>query len=147
MDPAQRQQVLLVLEAEQLLHVLHVAEIRTGRLFRDHDVGQRELIVRLSARDNQTDGRETQDLRVQRLVLGGFHHGDTRRRFSPVFHRGLHTFLSLGPCWNRPAGGNGTSGLWEPPPAADPPPSELQHKTNAHMSTATRQHCTALCLY
>lgn len=58
MDPAQRQQVLLVLEAEQFLHVLHVAEIRTGRLFGDHDVSQNELIVSLRARDNRTDRKE-----------------------------------------------------------------------------------------
>ena len=58
MDPAQRQQVLLVLEAEQFLHVLHVAEIWTGRLFRDHDVSQHKLILLLRARDIHTDRRE-----------------------------------------------------------------------------------------
>lgn len=58
MDPAKRQQVLLVLETEQFLHVLHVAEIWTSRLFRDHDVSQHELIVRLRARDHHTDRRE-----------------------------------------------------------------------------------------
>lgn len=45
MDPAKRQQVLLVLVTEQFLDVLHVTEIGTSRLFRDHDMSQHELIV------------------------------------------------------------------------------------------------------
>lgn len=52
-DPAQRQQVMLILEAEQLLHVLHVAEIRAGGLFGDYDVSQRELVVRLRMRERR----------------------------------------------------------------------------------------------
>lgn len=58
MDPAERQQVLLVLETKQFLHVLHVTEVWTGRLFRDHDVGQHELIVCLRVRDHQSDRKE-----------------------------------------------------------------------------------------
>lgn len=58
MDPAECQQVLLVLETKQFLHVLHVTEVWTGRLFRDHDVGQRELIVCLRVRDRQRGGSE-----------------------------------------------------------------------------------------
>lgn len=52
-DPAQRQQVMLILEAEQLLHVLHVAEIRAGGLFGDYNVSQRELVVRLRMRERR----------------------------------------------------------------------------------------------
>lgn len=55
MDPAQCQQVLLVLEAEQFLHILHVTEIWTGRLFRDHDMSQHKLIVLLKKRKRVSD--------------------------------------------------------------------------------------------
>lgn len=57
MDPAERQQVLVVLETEQFLHVLHVTEIWTSRLFRDHYMSQHELIVRLRARQEREGER------------------------------------------------------------------------------------------
>lgn len=58
MDPAERQQVLVVLETEQFLHILHVTEIWTSRLFWDHYMSQHELIVRLRVRDHHTERRE-----------------------------------------------------------------------------------------
>jgi len=61
MDPPQSQQVLLVLETEQLLYILHVAEIRASRLFWDHNVSQHELIVRLRARDIHNGQREERE--------------------------------------------------------------------------------------
>lgn len=60
-DPAECQQVVLVLEAEQFLHVLHVAVVGTGRLFGDDHVCQQKLVVCLRARQHQSvkSGRET----------------------------------------------------------------------------------------
>lgn len=61
MDPAKCQQVVLVLEAEQFLHVLHVAVVGAGRLFGDDHMCQQKLIVCLRARQHQSDksGKET----------------------------------------------------------------------------------------
>lgn len=55
MYPAERQQVVLVLEAEQLLHVLHVAVVGAGRLLGDNHVCQQKLVVHLRAREHQSD--------------------------------------------------------------------------------------------
>lgn len=54
MNPAQGQEVMLVLEPKELLHVLHVAVVRAGRLFGHDDVGQHKLVVRLQ---NNNSGR------------------------------------------------------------------------------------------
>lgn len=60
-DPAECQQVVLVLEAEQFLHVLHVAVVGAGRLFGDDHVCQQKLVVCLRARQHQSvqSGKET----------------------------------------------------------------------------------------
>lgn len=55
MYPAEREQVVLVLEAEQLLDVLHVAVVGAGRLLGNNHVGQQELVVHLRAREHQSD--------------------------------------------------------------------------------------------
>ena len=52
-DPAQSEQVVMVLEAEELLHVLHVTVVRPGRLFRHHHVRQHKLIMVL---DGEREG-------------------------------------------------------------------------------------------
>lgn len=46
-DPAQRQQPVLVLEAEELLHVLHVAVVWASGLLGNDHVGEDELVVGL----------------------------------------------------------------------------------------------------
>ena len=38
---------MVVLEAEQFLHVLHVTEVWPGGLLRNHHMGQQELILGL----------------------------------------------------------------------------------------------------
>lgn len=53
-DPAECQQVVLVLEAEQFLHVLHVAVVGAGRLFGDDHMCQQKLVVCLRARQHQS---------------------------------------------------------------------------------------------
>lgn len=54
MYPAERQQVVLVLEAEQLLHILHVAVVGASRLLGNHHVGQQKLVVHLRAREQRS---------------------------------------------------------------------------------------------
>lgn len=54
MYPAEREQVVLVLEAEQLLNVLHVAVVGAGRLLGNNHVGQQKLVVHLRAREHQS---------------------------------------------------------------------------------------------
>lgn len=61
MYPAERQQVVLVLEAEQLLNILHVAVVGAGRLLGNNHVGQQKLVVHLrdargSVRQNRVVG-------------------------------------------------------------------------------------------
>lgn len=121
MDPAQRQQVMLILEAEQLLHVLHVAEIRAGGLFGDHDMSQRELVVRLRMRE-------------RRGLAGGIQlktgEGVTGRAFHlPAVHRGRRRSRFLWSCSTGPARGNSESALWESGPASGPPLSHLYTNT------------------
>lgn len=48
----------MVLETEQFLHVLHVTEIWTSRLFWDDYMSQHELIVRLRVRPSHRKERE-----------------------------------------------------------------------------------------
>lgn len=52
MDPAQGQEVMMVLVTEQLFHILHVTVVRTGGLLGDDHMGQHKLIVCLQ--DNET---------------------------------------------------------------------------------------------
>lgn len=54
MYPAERQQVVLVLEAEELLNVLHVAVVGAGRLLGNNHVGQQKLVVHLREKGYQS---------------------------------------------------------------------------------------------
>lgn len=54
MYPAECQQVVLVLKAEQLLNVLHVAVVGAGRLLGNNHVGQQKLVVHLRAREQRS---------------------------------------------------------------------------------------------
>ena len=56
---------MVVLEAEQLLHVLHVAEVWPGGLLRNHHMGQQELILGLrGGRWGERLGRREGDFSV-----------------------------------------------------------------------------------
>lgn len=79
MDPAKGQQVLVVLETEQFLNVLHVTEIWTSRLFRDHYMSQHEFIVSLRARDHHTDRRER---KIFKPFKGSWNHQMVRQEIT-----------------------------------------------------------------
>lgn len=104
MDPAERKQVLLVLVTEQFLDIRHVTEIGTGRLFWDHDVSQHKLIVRLRAKNIDTN-------KVLQSVAWLWYLVFMLTWVSPVAHRALRRFQSHGLCLSRPGWGNGTSAL------------------------------------
>lgn len=47
MNPAQGQEVMMVLVTEELFHILHITVVWTSGLFGDNHMGEHELIVRL----------------------------------------------------------------------------------------------------
>lgn len=56
MDPAEGQQVMVVLITEQLLHILHVTVVWPGWLFGYNHVGEHELVVSLRVKTKDQRG-------------------------------------------------------------------------------------------
>lgn len=134
MYPAKRQQVVLVLEAEQLLHILHVAVVGAGRLLGDNHVCQQKLVVHLRAREHQSESGRGEGEGRRGLMVDG-------QADSPVVHTRRRTSRCLSPCCWRPAGGSDASAPGEAPPVSVPPLLALHNikqtaaRTSGRLST------------